>query len=87
MVNELLTISEVAKRLTVGDDFVRAAIADGRLPCVRFGHRTVRIDAAAVESFVAANSTATPAVEDHKPTAARRSEPATIKKKKARRHV
>lgn len=46
------TISEIAKQLAVGDDIIRTAIANGKLRCVRLGHRTVRITQDAVDSYI-----------------------------------
>jgi excisionase family DNA binding protein len=77
VVEIMLTINEVAKQVNVGDDLIRAAIADGSLRCVRFGHRTVRVTQTAVDAWVASN-----AVAEYKPAPEPPRRPATIKKKR-----
>lgn len=51
---ELLTVAQVAERLSISQRAVWAMIADGRLPAIRLGHRATRIDAADVERLIAA---------------------------------
>jgi excisionase family DNA binding protein len=48
----MLTVAQVADRLTVSDAFVRRLIARGQLPVYRLG-RAVRLDSADVETYVA----------------------------------
>jgi len=47
-----LTILEVAKRLQVSDDKVRALMRTGKLAAIRIGHRTVRISEATLEAYM-----------------------------------
>jgi excisionase family DNA binding protein len=54
LTGELLTVSEAATALRLGERTVRAMLADGRLPRVRLiGVRAVRIPAAAVKAMIA----------------------------------
>jgi len=46
-----LSPREVAARLGIGIWRVRDLIRSGRLPCLRFGHRTVRVTAASVAAL------------------------------------
>lgn len=48
----LLTLKEAAAQLQVSDDTVRRRIADGTLPAVRLGPRTLRISVAALEGYI-----------------------------------
>ena len=50
--SRLLTVSDVAERLNISVRSVFAHIAEGDLPRVKFGHRTVRILESDVEAFV-----------------------------------
>lgn len=50
---ELLTIPQVAARLSLSQRAVWAMIADGRLPAIRLGHRATRVDATDVERLIA----------------------------------
>lgn len=45
---QYITIQTTAARLSICTRSVRRLIADGTLPAIRLGHRTVRIPAAAV---------------------------------------
>lgn len=47
-----LTILDVAKRLQVSDDKVRALMRTGKLAAIRIGHRTVRISEATLEAYM-----------------------------------
>ena len=47
------TIQATADLLGVSHNTVRRMIADGRLPCVRIGHRTVRITDKALADYAA----------------------------------
>lgn len=49
----LLLRAEVGQILKVSESGVDRLIADGRLPVVRLGHRTVRIPQLAVMAFIA----------------------------------
>lgn len=51
---ELLTVAQVAERLSLSQRAVWAMIADGRLPAIRLGHRATRVDAAEVEKLIEA---------------------------------
>lgn len=48
----LLTVEDVAMRLNVSVRTVRAWIAAGRLPVLRFGRRCMRIEPAEVERLL-----------------------------------
>jgi excisionase family DNA binding protein len=50
--NSLYSVREVANRLGVHPETIRRLIHDGRLEAVRVG-RVLRVDAAAVQRFVA----------------------------------
>lgn len=52
MTDSYLTILEVAKRLQVSDDKVRALMRKGALAAIRIGHRTVRISEATLDSYM-----------------------------------
>lgn len=59
----LLTVSDVAERLSVSTDTVRRYLRSGELPAVRLT-RDWRVEPAALEAFVAARTTGRqPAVE------------------------
>jgi excisionase family DNA binding protein len=49
---ELLTVAEVAERLSISQRTVWAMIADGRLPAIRLARRATRVDAADVERLI-----------------------------------
>lgn len=49
----LLTVAEVAERLNISVRAVFVHIANGDLPRVKFGHRTVRVLESDVEAFIA----------------------------------
>lgn len=49
---ELLTVAQVAERLSVSQRTVWAMIADGRIPAIRLGCRATRVDAADVERLI-----------------------------------
>lgn len=76
----LFTIAEVCKQLGIGDDIVRAAIADGRLKAVRFGHRTVRVSQASIDDYILASSDDSAA--EHLPHTAPKPQPATKRNRK-----
>ena len=50
--NDLLTYSEVAKRLKVTNRHVRTIVAAGDLPPIRFSPRCVRFDPADVDAYI-----------------------------------
>lgn len=54
--DELLTVDEIAKRLKVKPDTVRAWLARRLLPRVNAGPRRVRVPARAVEDFISRNT-------------------------------
>jgi excisionase family DNA binding protein len=41
--HELLTVAEAAERLRVTTRFIRMLIAEGRLPAMRLGRRSIRL--------------------------------------------
>ena len=41
--HELLTVAEAAERLRVTTRFIRMLIAEGRLPALRLGRRSIRL--------------------------------------------
>jgi excisionase family DNA binding protein len=53
LTGELLTVSETAAALRLGERTIRQMLADGRLPKVRlFGVRAVRIPTGAVKAMI-----------------------------------
>lgn len=52
---DLRTVSEVAEILKVHEKTVRRWISEGRIPVVRIG-RLIRIDAAALDEFLAGSA-------------------------------
>lgn len=51
---ELLTVAQVATRLSISQRAVWAMIADGRLPAIRLGSRATRVAADEVEKLIEA---------------------------------
>jgi len=49
---ELLTVAQVAARLSISQRTVWSMIADGRLPAIRLARRATRVDAADVERLI-----------------------------------
>lgn len=52
-----LTIADAAERLLVSDDKIRSLIHTGALPCIRMGHRTVRISENSLNAYLATMNT------------------------------
>jgi len=50
---ELLTVAQVAERLSISQRAVWAMIADRRLPAIRLARRATRVDADDVERLIA----------------------------------
>lgn len=52
--NDLLSVKQVAARLKLRDDTIRAWARQGRLPSIKLGARVVRFDPKEVDRFVRA---------------------------------
>jgi len=51
--DDLYSVAEVAERLKFSKEFIRRQIRDGRLKCVRFSPKDLRIRPSQLEAFIA----------------------------------
>jgi len=52
----LLTVEELEKDSKINAQTWRLWIRQGKVPCVRFGHRTVRVELSAYRAFLLENA-------------------------------
>jgi excisionase family DNA binding protein len=55
---QILSLTEVAEYVGVSRRFIEAAVASGELPVIRLGRRCLRVRRDALETYLAARTTA-----------------------------